>query len=170
VETHRQFKADLDHYFTQLLLDNSSRAKRDSVLVTPELKASIRKYLVRLRDLIEKADDLDETKRQILLRRLSEFEAELEKRRLNLLKVTLLAITVAGAPGALWSSVDVANKLMTNILRTVGEAKIADDVTRRLPSSEPPIAITGPRPSDSRLLPGTRQPAFRSEMDDEIPF
>jgi hypothetical protein len=25
-EIHRQFKADLDHYLTQLLLDNSSRA------------------------------------------------------------------------------------------------------------------------------------------------
>jgi len=80
----------------------------------------IRTYIFHLRDLIEKADDLDEPKREVLLRRLSEFEAELDKKRLNLIAVTVLAITLAGAPGALWSSADVANKLLTNILRVVG--------------------------------------------------
>jgi hypothetical protein len=38
VETHRQFKADIDHLFAQLLLDNSSRTKRDSIPVPPDLK------------------------------------------------------------------------------------------------------------------------------------
>jgi hypothetical protein len=38
VETHRQFKADIDHLFAQLLLDNSSRTKRDSVPIPPDLK------------------------------------------------------------------------------------------------------------------------------------
>src|SRR5688572_10030680 len=38
-EEHRQFGADLDHYLTQLVLDNASRAKRDSVLISPELKS-----------------------------------------------------------------------------------------------------------------------------------
>jgi hypothetical protein len=94
-----------------------------------------------------------------LLLRLSEFEAELDKKRLNLLAVTVLAITFLGAPGALWSSADVASKLLTNILRVVGEAKSVDDATRRLPSSEAPMAITGPRPEETR-----------SDLDDEIPF
>jgi hypothetical protein len=161
-EVHRQFKTDLDHYLTQLLLDNSSRAKRDSVLITPELKSSIRTYVFHLRKLIENADDLDASKRQVLLRRLSDFEAELDKKRLNLLAVTVLAITFLGAPGALWSSADAANRLLTNIWRVVGEAKIADDAARRLPSSEAPMAITGPRSDDA----GTPT----KEMDDEIPF
>jgi hypothetical protein len=161
-----QFKADLDHYLTQLLLDNSSRAKRDSVLVSLELKSTIRAYLFHLRELIEKADDLDPAKRESLLRCLSEFEAELDKKRLNLLAVTMLAITFFGAPGALWSSADVANKVLTNILRVVGEAKMADDAMRRLPSSEAPKAITGPRPDDPNLI----KKSARPDMDDEIPF
>jgi hypothetical protein len=165
-DTNQEFRADLDHYLTQLLLDNSSRAKRDSVLVPLELKSTIRTYLFHLRELIEKADDLDQAKRESLLRCLSEFEAELEKKRLNLLAVTMLPITFFGAPGALRSSADVANRMLTNILRVVGEAKIADDAMRRLPSSEAPKAITGPRPND----PGSIKKSTRPDMDDEIPF
>ena len=44
-DEHRQFKADLDHYLTQLLLDNSSRSKRDSVLISSELKDSITYFI-----------------------------------------------------------------------------------------------------------------------------
>src|ERR1700736_255775 len=82
-EKHRQFKADLDHYLTQLLLDNSSRAKRDSVFISPDLKTSIRTYVFHLRELIEKADDLSGEKKQLLLRRLSEFGARKEAAKLD---------------------------------------------------------------------------------------
>jgi hypothetical protein len=164
-DEHRQFKADLDHYLTQLLLDNSSRSKRESVLIPSDLKDNIRTYIFHLRKLIENADDLDETKRQVLLRRLADFEAELDRKRLNLMAVTILAITLAGAPGALWSSADAANKLLTNILRVVGEAKLADDATRQLPSSAAPMAITGPRPNEV-----VKDDFRRPDIDDDIPF
>lgn len=162
-DEHRQFKADLDHYLTQLLLDNSSRAKRDTVLVSLELKDTIRTYIFHLRKLIEGADDLDEAKRQVLLKRLNEFESELDKKRISLVAVTVLAITLASAPGALWSSADAANKLLTNILRAVGEAKLVDDATRQLPPTVPPMAITGPRPNE--IVKSDFQ-----DMDDDIPF
>lgn len=165
VNDHRQFKADLDHYLTQLLLDNNSRSKRDSVLIPPELKDSIRTYIFHLRKLIETASDLDEPKRQVLLRRLADFEVELDKKRLNLMAVTILAITLAGAPGALWSSADAANKLLTNILRVVGEAKLTDDATRQLPSPAAPMAITGPRPNEV-----VQRDFGQLNMDDDIPF
>ena len=42
-----------------------------------------------------------------------------------------------------------------------GEAKLADDATRLLPSSAARMAITGPRP-DEKVKP--------SEIDDDIPF
>ncbi len=165
-QVHRQFKADLDHYLTQLLLDNSSRAKRDSVLVSPELKGTIRTYLHHLREAIDKADDLSETRRNTLIRKLAEFEAELEKKRLNLLAVTVLAVTLLSAPGGLGATADIAIKLVTNILRAVGDAKLADDESRRLPSSATPMAITGPR-NDSDLV---KKSANSRDMDDDIPF
>lgn len=162
----RQFRSDLDHYITQLVLDVSSRARRDSVFITPELKTTIRTYVHHLRDLIEKSDDLSSDKREILLQRLTDFEAELDKKRLNLLTVTLLVITFASAPGGVWGSIEMANKLVSNIARAVGDAKAADEATRRLPSAEPQFAITGPRPGDLKPAPKSR----RDDMDDEIPF
>jgi hypothetical protein len=167
-DAYRDFRSDLDHYLTQLLLSNSARAKRDSILVPVELKITIRTYLFHLRELIENDKDLGEPKRQALLRHLADFEKALEKKRLNLLAVTILAITILGAPGALWGSADAANKLLTNILRVVGEAKSADDAARQLPSAAPPLAITGPRPNEAAK--GDLGRRSRSEMDDDIPF
>src|ERR1700722_13945531 len=59
-KVHRQFRADLDHYLTQLVLDNSSRAKRDSVVILPDLKTTLRTYIYHLRETIDKAEDLTE--------------------------------------------------------------------------------------------------------------
>lgn len=165
-KVHRQFKADLDHYMTQLLLDNSSRAKRDSVTISPELKSSLRTYLHHLREAIDKSEDLSDARKRVLLQKLAEFEAELEKRRLSLLAVTLLAITILGAPGSLGATADMAGRLITSIIKVVGEAKLADDEIRKLPSSEAPMAITGPRKDDPNLIAKPKKPS----LDDEIPF
>ena len=149
---HYEFKAELDHYLTQLLLDQN-RGKRNTVLIPPELKTTIRNYINGLRQLIEKADDIDPAKREKLLNRLSEFEAELEKKRLNLVVVATLLITFASAPGGIYASFEPVNKLLSMITTAVGDAKIAEDSTRQLPPSVPPKMLT-------------RSPAD----DDEIPF
>jgi hypothetical protein len=163
-DVYREFRSDLDHYLTQLLLSNSARAKRDSVLISPELKTSIRKYVFNLRKLIEESETIDEGKRASLLKHLAEFEAALDKKRLNLMAVTMIAITLAGAPGALGASAEIANKLLVNILRTVGEAKVLDDATRQLPPAAAPLAITGPRP------PQVSDFGSSASIDDDIPF
>ena len=162
-DIYREFRSDLDHYLTQLLLSNSARAKRDSVLLSVEFKTTLRTYTTNLRELIEKNELIDDAKRRELLKHLADFEAALDKKRLSFLSVTLLAITLAGAPGSLGSSADLANRLFVNILRTVGEAKVQDDATRRIPSAAPPLAITGPRNADF----GSR---VNSDSSDDIPF
>jgi hypothetical protein len=100
--------------------------------------------VLALRDLIERNQEIVESKKRELLKHLADFEAALEKKRLNLLAVTAFTLAVLGAPGSIGSSVELVNKLVTNILRTVGEAKIYDDATRKLPSAAAPLAITGP--------------------------
>jgi hypothetical protein len=171
-DDHRQFQSDLDHYMTQLLLDNSARARRDSVFISPQLKSAIRTYVHHLREKIEGAEDISDSQRDVLLRKLTEFEAELEKKRLNLLSVAMITLTFLGAPGALASSADMAARLVTNILRVVDEAKKADDEMRRLPSAEPTRAITGPRGDFDDLGETFKEPSrnVRKSMDDEIPF
>ena len=166
-EVHRQFKADLDHYLTQLVLDNSIRKKRDSVLIPPETKDKIRKYLHALKSEIDKAD-LTDAKRSALLDKLATFEKELDKKRLSLLAVTTLAMSILAAPGGIWASYEIVAKLTQNVLQTVGEAKAADDEIRKLPSSEKPKQLLPPREDLSLPEP---PPSFRrDEMDEEIPF
>ena len=158
-DEYREFRSDLDHYLTQLLLSNSARDKRDSVLLTAEFKETIRSYVFSLRNIVEKSDAIDEARRRELLKHLADFEAALDKKRLGLMSVALVMIALAGAPGALGASVDVANKLLLKILSTVSEAKQHDDATRRLPSAAAPLAITGPRAAPTN-----------TDMDDDIPF
>jgi hypothetical protein len=169
--TFRQFQSDLDFFVTQLVLDNRSKAKRDSVTVTTELKAKVKTYVHHLRETIEKSD-LSEDKRRKLLDRLDAFEAELETRRLSLMTVTLVAIALASAPGGIWSTGEAAQRLVANIFKIVGETKNADDEARkRLVPAEKPKAIAPPRGPEQKTTHHRRASAQKSaDMDDDIPF
>jgi hypothetical protein len=105
---YRQFQSDLDHYITQLLIDNSIRTKKDSVGILPKTKDRIRQYVYALRECVENAN-LTEAKREILIEKLKQFEDELEKRRLNILAVARIAFELLAIPGTLWASGEVAN-------------------------------------------------------------
>lgn len=161
---HRQFQADLDHYLTQLMLDNSIRNKKDSVLILPQSKDRIRSYVSGLRDCLEKAN-MDEGKRSALLKKLDEFEKELEKRRLSLMALTQMILTVVALPGGAWASVELANKLVTNILHVVAEAKESDEANSKISSGEQPKALSAPR----KEYPSEGFPTH-DDLDDDIPF
>lgn len=166
--THRQFKADLDFYMTQLVIDNTIRDRKDSVLMSASAKERIRNYLHELRQCIDKAD-LAEGRRETLLKKLADFEAALEGRRLSLLAVTRLALEIMMVPGALWSSQQIASKLVNNVLQTVADEKVVDDQNRQLPPVFPPQKLMPPREpivERKRPLPA----AFDTDLDDDVPF
>ncbi len=114
-DDYREFRSDLDHYLTQLLVDNTLRNRRNSVPISPKDKDRIRGYLYALRQAVDEAK-LPDAKRATLHKRLAEFEAALDKPRLNLMEATMLAIAILGLPGAVWTSADVVGKLTQNIL------------------------------------------------------
>lgn len=161
-DAYRQFSADLDHYLTQVALDNSLRSRADSTALPAVSKDRIRSHLHHLRDAIRTAD-LTDAKKAKLFSKVDEFEAALDKTRLNLLAVTLLTVEILGVPGALWGSYEVVSKLIGNINQTVAEAKAVDDEQRRLPPTPEPYAISPPRAPKP-------EPNFSRELDDEIPF
>ena len=163
---HRQFKADLDHYVTQLMLDNSIRAKRDSVAVLPKSKDRIRSHIHALRECLEKAN-MTPAKREALAKKLDAFEAELEKRRLSILAVTRVALEILALPGGVWASAELAPKLISNIMQTVAEARAAEEETRALLPPPPPKALSAPRAPDPQPQ---RRGAFDDELDDDVPF
>lgn len=169
----REFQSELDHYIAQLVIDRSIRAKRDSVAILPDTKERIRTYVHALRGCVENANITD-PKREALLKKLDEFEIELEKRRLSVLAVARVAFELLALPGAIWASVDVTNKLITNVMQVVAEAKSAEAETRQFAPITPPKALSPPRDKNNDPPPprGLRRPALKSAntKDDDIPF
>jgi hypothetical protein len=173
----RQFSADLDHYVTQLMLGSSMRARRESTEIPATSKDRIRKYLRALRECVEKAD-LSDAKREQLLKKIDAFEAELEKRRLTLVALTQLVIAISMVPGGVWASGQVAMELMNRVAEAVGEAKVAEDEVKQLPTAQPQKALSPPRkPEAPRPRRPSAAPAFEGGFgapgagtDDDIPF
>jgi hypothetical protein len=168
----KQFKSDLDHYLAQIVLDASIRGRSESVLLEGSARDRIRGYVSALRDCIDKSS-MDDSMRAKLLAKLADFEGALEKRRLKLLAATLLTLEILAIPGALWATADISNRLVSQIMHVVAEAKAAEDTTRRLAPTEPPALLSPPR-DDTGGFRGVRRanaPAFEpGGMDDDIPF
>jgi hypothetical protein len=171
----QQFKSDLDHYLAQIAFDARERGRNESVKLEGAARERIRGYIHALRDCIDKSS-LDEPTRAKLLSRLADFESALENRRMKLLAVTLLTLEILALPGALWASADITNRLVSQMMQTVAEAKAVDDASRRLPLSEPPALLEPPRSEDGGFRtvarrPTANAPAFEpGGMDDDIPF
>ncbi len=157
---YKQFESDLDHFVTQLVIDNSIRSRRNSVEILPSSKDKIRSYIHGLRKCVEDANIID-SKKQKLLDRLDQFEKELEKKRINILEVTMLSFVILGIPGSTWASIDITHKLITNITQEFADAKSSEDQTRQISPNTPPKILSPPRAPK-------KQPG--GDLDDEIPF
>jgi hypothetical protein len=165
---HRQFKADLDFYMTQLAIDNTLRDRRDSVPLSQTAKERIRNYLHELKQCIDKAD-LSESRKEALLKKLADFESALDGRRLSLLAVTRITLEIMMIPGGLWASQQITTRLVNNVLQTVAEEKVVDDQKRQLPPVAPPQKLMPPR--EAVLESKRPQPAaFDTDLDDDVPF
>ena len=164
---YQQFRYDLDHYVTQLVIDNSLRSKKTSVAMLPETRDRIRSYVNGLRDCIEKSN-LHQQKKNALLNKLDQFDNELEKRRLNVMEVTMLGFAILQIPGGMWASAEITQKLLVNINQLVAEAKATEEKTQQVEHS-PPKALSPPRaPSQPRQPPSWGPKG--GDLDDEIPF
>lgn len=162
---YTQFKFDLDHYVTQLVLNNSLRSRSATVEILPKSKEAIRTYIHNLRECIERAN-MDSKKRTALLKRLDALEEELEKRRISMTTVALAAFAIWAIPGDAWDSYEIVSKLISNVMRSVGEAKELEDSQRQLPQGQVPKALSPPRKVEA----ATASTGFASDLDDDIPF
>ena len=170
ISVHRQFKADLDHYMTQLVVGNSRRTRRDSVKLTLESKETIRTHLHHLKTHLDKAP-MPDAKRVVLLNKLADFEAALEKDRLNLVAVARVVFEILSVSCNVLalSDSDTLKRLITSVMADVAVAKAADDEQRRLPPVDPAPMMLPPRRDDSKVRRGPRED-FSADLDDEIPF
>jgi len=161
-DDHNQFKADLDHYMTQLLLSDGLRTKRDSVALSEAARSRIRSHLHHLREQIDK-EEMPSQKREELLKKLVAFEDALDKKRLSLLALTRITVEILAVPGALAGSYDIATKLLTNVIQTVAQEKGIE--SERPTRIEKPAAILPARPSET-----SSQLKKQKDFDEDIPF
>jgi len=167
---YRQFQADIDHFITQLAIENSLRNQKESVTIPQQSKEKIRDYVRALRQCVENSQ-MSDVKRDALLERINEFERELDKQRLTLLALTRLVISVATVPGALWASYEISNRLVLNVIQIVGEAKDLDDQSRAaLALTTEKMKLSPPRPFEQKGLSTFTQGSGLGGMDDDIPF
>ncbi len=152
---------------TQLVIDNSLRSKKTSVALLPETRDRIRSYVHGLRECVEKSN-LQQQKKTALLNKLDQFEKELEKRRLSMMEVTLLSFAFLSAPGGIWGSVEIMQKLLVSINQVVAEAKADEDKTQHI-EHQSPKALSPPRTPAKSSKPPSWEPKG-GDLDDEIPF
>ena len=186
----RQFKSDLDHYVTQLLLNDPAIELEGSVALTPSLKENLRTYVVAIKTEIDRAEMPDDLRRN-LLKRISEFEALLDERRINYLAVAGVIMTILGVPGSVYASYDIVTKLSANIFSEIGKAKAAEQGQRGVAFVAYEPLLLPPRKTETKYgVPGEsdyedpygdakptaataankKKPTQTFDLDDEIPF
>lgn len=138
-EQFTEFKVELDHYAAQLLLDNSIRSKRDAVTIDSTIKDRLRQHVHSIKTLIDQAD-MPEPRRAMLHKRIAEFEATLEKPRVNVVMLAgvMVAILAGAANVTQLADSPAIRKLVATIMTTIGEAKAIDEEKRDLPPIHPP--------------------------------
>lgn len=88
------FKADVDHYVTQSLIDHGIRQRRDDAVLMPlKVKDRLRGHLHAMRSQIDEAE-IPEAKRAALHKKLADFEAALEKDRLPIFVVARIIVEI----------------------------------------------------------------------------
>jgi hypothetical protein len=181
-EDFDDFKCDLDHYAAQLVLDNSMRAKRDSIEIEPRLKERLRQHVHGIKTLIDQSD-MPEPRRAALHKKIADFEAALEKSRVNVALVAAILVGILSGTANVAQIADSAalGKLVSNIMTTLGQAKAVDQATRELPPAQPSQPLLPPRRPEPEInfgdsaLGGPSSKAksretFTADLDDEIPF
>ncbi|MGE5514229.1 MAG: hypothetical protein ACM31D_00250 [Bacteroidota bacterium] len=170
-EQFTEFKVDLDHYAAQLLLDNSIRNKRDAVAIDSKIKDRLRQHVYGIKTLIDQAD-MPEPRRAMLHKRIADFEAALEKPRVNVVMLAgvMVAVLAGAANVTQLADSQAMHKLVATIMATIGEAKAIDEEKRDHPQINPPQPLLPPRPTDYVSSLKKEQNAFAAGLEDEIPF
>ena len=164
---NRRFHADLNHFLAQMAAGQVTRRRELSVRLDDKTKSNIRGYVHGLKEAID-ASNLSEARKSALLRKLNDFERDLDGQRVNLIAISLIAIELLGHPGAVWQSAELAQRLVSNVLTSLGEGKAVEDDARAAALPPPPLTITSsPRYATT---PAAKGPTDSYDLNDDIPF
>lgn len=169
---YNQFKADLDHYITQIVLDASIKKRSDSVEIGEDAKSKIRSYLHGIKQTIDNGGFSDTQKRS-LLDKIAEFEKSLDGRKMPLINLAYLVLTLTTIPGGVAQTGDLISPLVSKIVRTIEAERQIEDRRRSVPRSQEPKVLIAPRTTTA--IASTSIVTFGSSVlakdeGDDIPF
>jgi hypothetical protein len=166
--TYRQFRADLSHCLTQIMLAQAERDRSDSIPLLQKTKQSLHSYIYYLREAID-GTDLPDWKKKRLHKQLNEFESELTRNRFRVNVAFGVIAAILAATADLGPAHDTVTRLANTIMRELGTATEQDHEQRHI-SRDPPSVLLPPRRKEKSAK-NTKIDMFdRSELDDEIPF
>lgn len=162
---NRRFQADLNHFLAQMAAGQVTRRRELSVELDSKTKSSIRGYIHALKEAIDDSHMTD-ARKSALRKRLNAFERELDGQRVSIVAISLIAIELLGHPGAVWQSAELAQKLVSNVLTSLGEGKAAEDDARAAALPPPQLKIT----AAPRYETAPARTATSYDLNDDIPF
>ncbi|HEY3638778.1 MAG TPA: hypothetical protein VGK90_11555 [Rhizomicrobium sp.] len=164
-QNYRQFRHDLTHYLTQIMLTAGRRARNDSVPLGVKTTDTVRAHIAHLRDAIENDQKLTRTKRDRLYALLDDLEKELTRNRIRLWAVARVVYELLALPGMACDSYHAITQFTTAVMRDLGEAKIVENESRVV-THDQKLALTPPR----EQKPDAPASFDQQTLDDEIPF
>lgn len=159
LDFYRQFSHDLDACLIQAKLE----ARRSGFIIEEKSKDRIRAHVAKLREAIINSS-LGEKKKKDLMKKLENFERDLQARRIAPVVFTVIALDILSGPGAVYASYDALQRLVANILETAAEAKAADEERQELLNPPPKLLLP------NRMEAKPRKDPYALSDDDEIPF
>lgn len=166
------FTRRVEYRVIQIRAQRARRVRQNSVTISGPSRQRIQHYLEQLKEEVL-ASNLPERRKQVLLDKIADFEAELAKRRFNL-ALAMGVVALVAASSSDFS--DAANKvwgLAQSISEVIGREKEQEEERQKLLSSREPLkAIPDMRVADdytSRPL-ATGGGWTNVELDDDIPF
>lgn len=165
-DTYTTFQVYLSGVVAKVRLQSQLVARPHSVQLGRITRARIQQEIDQLRRSIEESD-IPDKKKAALSDKLDELEAELNKQRLSFARTMAIAasiMTIVGGGTAALANAPAAKETVLSIIRMIGEDKEKEE-EERLRLAPPPKAL--PDLTKQRARP---QPAFDTDLDDDVPF
>jgi len=162
-DANKQFRADLSHYITQIMLNAAEEDRSQSIPLREETRQSLRTYVYYLREAIDKTE-LPDWRRRRLHDVLTKFEEEITRARIRFGVAVHVLMTVLTASATVGDHWDGIVRITNNIMKELSTAKEADNEQREI-SQSPSLQLMPPRKKEQLV-----QGFSRQEVDEEIPF
>ncbi|MGO8865352.1 MAG: hypothetical protein ACLQME_02515 [Alphaproteobacteria bacterium] len=159
--TYSEFRRDVDHYITTLRIRHGLRSKRFSVKFDQATKVKIRRYLDKIREVVDKLE-VEQLKKDALYSRLNALADEVNRDRTRFEVYGAMAVAAAGVLGDMAEKAEPVRKWLESIGKLIWGAKEDEDMQRLAP---PPKrkALPGPAAQGAKEAKG-------GPDDDDIPF